>query len=349
MAYTTINKGSSYYNGKLYTGTGASLANTGIGFKPDFVWIKARSTTGSHAVYDINRGVQNQIVLETNTAATTQTQGLTSFDADGFTVGTLGTVNTASTTYNSFNWLAANTTASNTSGSITSTVSANQTSGFSVVTYTGNGTAGATIGHGLGAIPQLIIVKRRNGATNWAVYSKAAGGGTVFLSIQTTAAPAADSTYWNDTDPSSTVFTVGTVANTNGNTNTYVAYCFANVKGFSRFGSYTGNGGTQNAPFIYTGFKPAWILVKRYDTTGSWYVFDNNSSPFNVATQYLITETTAAEATGTSTTQQMDFLSNGFKLRSSGNGANASAGTYIYMAFAENPFVTTGGIPVTAR
>jgi len=340
MAYTTINKGSKYFNTITYTGTGSSLANTGVGFQPDWVWIKGRSGATDHALYDNVRGVQKDLVSNAASAETTQTTGLTAFGSDGFTIGALAKLNTSAATYVAWNWLGANTTVSNTSGTITSTVSSNTTSGFSVVSYTGNGTSGPTIGHGLGITPKIVIIKNRQAAEGWQVWVN----NNIRIQLNTTAGNAGNF-------PISTSSTLITLPNFDGAWNTsavtYIAYCFAEIKGFSRFGTYIGNGNSDGR-FIYTGFKPAFILVKRYDSTGDWYLQDNvRNQNFNGDPKTLQPNTTSTEST--IGTWSIDNLSNGFKIRESNAAINASSGTYIYMAFAQNPFVTSGGIPVTAR
>jgi hypothetical protein len=345
MAYTTINKGSSYFNIILYTGTGASLANTGVGFQPDWVWIKSRSAGTRHGLYDAVRGVQKQLESDDGSAETTETTGLTAFDADGFTVGSLAQLNTSGATYVAWNWLGANTTVSNTSGNITSTVSANITAGFSIVSYTGTG-ANATVGHGLGVVPRMIIVRNRTtGATNWRVYH-ASLGATQFLTLDTNIAAATNIGAWNDTTPTSSVFTVGNSSNTNGSTNALIAYCFAEVKGYSKINSYTGNNSTDG-PFVYTGFKPAFILIKSSSSSRSWVIFDNKLNPNNLSSQQLFPDAPNAETTGTGNI--IDILSNGFKMRGAGAFVNDLNVIYNYMAFAENPFVTSTEVPVTAR
>ena len=351
MPYTTINKGSSYFNTVLYTGDDTTNRSiTGVEFKPDFTWIKSRSNAYYHELYDVVRGFSsttNGRVLYSNTTSTEGTPNtFNSFNTDGFTVskqtGETGT-NGSGSTYVAWNWLGENTTVSNTSGTITSTVSANTTSGFSIVSYTGNGTGGATIGHGLGKTPAMMIVKRRDTiARDWRIYH-ASLGNTQGMQFDTTAA-STNIIYWNNTSPTSTLFTVGTGATVNTNAATYIAYCFAEVKGFSKFGSYTGNGST-NGTFIYTGFKPAFVMAKASSVAGySWAMSDNKRNPFNQANNTLYANASDAEYTSL---DQFDLLSNGFKLRSI--YGNTTGDTYIYMAFAESPFVTSGGIPVTAR
>jgi len=329
----------------LYTGdgtTGRLIQNTDqgtTGFKPDLVWIKSRSNALNHNWYDSNRGAPNEISSSTTSGDTSG--DLTAFNTTGFTINqTTGyEINHSGYTYVGWQWQAnQGTNVSNTSGTITSSVSANTTAGFSIVTYTGNGSAGATVGHGLGAVPQLIFVKGRTNALNWTVYSAAAGS-TNYLELNTTAATQAQSSYnmFNSTAPTSSVFTLGNIGNTNGSTVTYVAYCWTPIAGYSAFGSYTGNGST-NGPFVYLGFRPAYILIKRTDNVGDWWIFDNKRAySYNIVDYELYANTTAAEGQYNGAGQGMDLLSNGFKLRGQTGQPNTSGATFIYMAFAENP------------
>jgi len=320
-----------YFNTVLYIGTGSSLSVTGTGFQPDLVWIKSRSAATDHALYDAVRGVQNQLESNTTTAETAETTGLTAFGADGFTVGSLAQVNTNTATYVAWQWNAGGSTVTNTSGTITSSVRASQTAGFSVVTYTGTG-ANGTVGHGLSSAPQFLIVRNRDTVYNWRVWHTALSG-TQLLYLNATDATATDATMWNSTIPTSSVFSVGTNGGVNESTKRIIAYCFAAVPGFSAFGSYTGNGSTDG-PFIYLGFRPAWIMIKRSDAIENWNLYDNKRNPYNVADLELYPNLSNGEGT----TADRDFLSNGFKIRSTNAGRNASGGTYIYAAFAEIPF-----------
>ena len=348
MAYTTINKGSSYFNTKLYTGNGTDATSiTGVGFSPEFTWIKERSSTSPHKLLDIIRGATKELESNSTAAEAIEAASLQSFDSDGFTVGTNGAVNENAQTYVAWNWLANGAGVSNTSGTISSTVSANTTSGFSIVSYTGNGSNGATIGHGLGVSPKMVIVKSRSNTGDWAVYhASLTAGNMVFLN--TTGASGAISSFDNGgiNPVSSTTFTIaqGGVSQNNVNTSgrTYIAYCFADVKGFSKFGSYTGNGNADGT-FIYTGFKPAFIMTKQSNAGAgaNWFMVDNKRNTFNVVNNLLDANLSNAERNA----NIYDFYSNGFKDRL-GLG---SGEPFIYMAFAENPFVTSGGIPVTAR
>jgi hypothetical protein len=332
---STVPNGAAYMAATLYTGTGASLAvaNTvgSASFQPDWVWIKSRSAATAHKLTDVVRGVTKGLVSNTTAAETTDTQGLTAFDSTGFTVGTNTDYNTSAATYVAWSWKAGGTAVSNTNGSITSSVSANTTSGCSVVTWTGNATGGATIGHGLGVAPSFVISKRRDAADDWSCYHVSLGG-TKYIDLNSAAAPGTSIVVWNNTNPSSTVVTLGTSNRVNGSGGTYVAYCFTPIKGFSAFGSYTGNGSTDG-PFVYTGFRPRWVMIKRTDSTSDWYIWDTSRDTYNVEAATLLADTAGAETSATS----IDGLSNGFKCRSA-TVVNASAGTYIYMAFAESPF-----------
>jgi len=350
MAYTDIDKPSDYFNTVLYTGNGTTQSVTGVNFQPDWVWLKQRANDVSnrnHMLFDSVRGTQKALSSNTTGTEDTSTAYLTSYDSDGFTLGGSSVLNRNTTTYASWNWLASNTTASNTDGSITSTVSANTTSGFSIGTYTGNGSAGATIGHGLGTTPKCFIVKRRNTAAQWNVYHESLGNtGAMYLNDSGTFNTVTG--FWNNTSPNSNTFTLGTDAAGNGSSDTYVFYAFAEKKGFSKFGSYTGNGSGADAPFIYTGFKPAFLITKRTDTSGyNWYIWDNKRNIYNPINKVFYADTSDVETDFSA--YPHDLTSNGFKIRTSNNAFNSSGGTYIYMAFAENPFVTSTGIPTTAR
>jgi len=320
-----------YFNTVLYTGTGATLGVTGVGFQPDFVWIKSRSAATDHALYDVVRGDKNQLESNTTTAETNETTGLTGFNADGFTVGSLAQVNTNTATYVGWNWKAGGVGVTNTAGSITSTVSANTTAGFSIVTFTALSSGTGTIGHGLGVAPSMIIVKSRAAAYDWAVYHTSLGN-TAALKF-TTGAANTDSGWWNNTSPTSSVFTLSTLYNGAGNC---VAYCFAPVAGYSAFGSYTGNGSTDG-PFVYLGFRPKFLMVKLSSTgTESWQIVDTSRDPYNVSSKALFPNLSSAEVDASSVNR--DILSNGFKIRSSDTNQNGNGSTYIYAAFAEFPF-----------
>jgi len=333
-----IANGAQYMAATTYTGTGASLTinngtNTTIGttFQPDLVWMKSRSAATDHALFDVVRGTTLELISDSTAAETTQATGLTAFGSTGFTIGAEAKLNTSTATYVGWQWKGGGTGVSNTNGSITSTVSANTTAGFSVVTYTGTG-ANATVGHGLGVAPSMVITKSRSLAgSHWTVYHISLGN-TGALLLDTTASTYTSSTYWNSTSPTSSVFSVGVDGGVNNSGSTFVAYCWAAVAGYSAFGSYTGNGSTDG-PFVYTGFRPRYVLIKRTDSTSDWYIWDTSRDTYNVEAATLLADTSGAETSATS----IDGLSNGFKCRSA-TVVNASGGTYIYAAFAESPF-----------
>jgi hypothetical protein len=318
----------------LYSGNSSTQNITGVGFAPDFTWLKVRNDAQNHRLFDTVRGANKRLISSSTAAEATTTDELTAFGSDGFTLGANTDVNGTGFNYVAWNWNAGGSNATNTSGTITSTVRANTTSGFSIVTYTGNGTIGATIGHGLGVAPSMLIVKQRaGGLESWQVYHTTLGA-TQYVQLNSTGAAASNINRWNNTAPTSTVFTVYNDTINNGNTNTYVAYCFAPVAGYSAFGSYTGNG-SSDGPFIYTGFRPRWILIK---STGgsleSWMLYDTARNTYNVSINFLRAETNGAELS----TRSIDILSNGFKIRDSDTKLNTSSEVYIYAAFAENPF-----------
>jgi hypothetical protein len=319
----------------LYTGTGAaaSISNAvnGVSFQPDWVWLKSRSAATDHKLTDSVRGVTKGLVSNSTAAETTDTQGLTAFSSGGFTVGTNTDYNNLAATYVAWQWKAGGTAVSNTAGSITSSVSANTTAGFSVVTFTTQASGTATVGHGLGVAPSLIIQKIRTLSADWYVYNVSIGAGNI-LKLNTTDASVASSTIWNSTAPTSTVFSLG-----NGWAGSYstVAYCFAPVAGYSAFGSYTGNG-SADGTFVYLGFRPRWVLIKSSSGVADWFVYDTSINAYNQVSTWLRPDYSGAEVTNTA--QAIDIVSNGFKLRGSDTGVNASGGTFIYMAFAENPF-----------
>ena len=342
MAYSTISKPSLHFNTKLYTGNAGTQSITGVGFQPDLTWIKRRNTTGGNMWTDAVRGVTKTIISNETSAEQTFANGLTAFGTDGFTVGSEGGFN-SSNTIASWNWKANGAGSSNSDGSITSTVSANTTAGFSVVTYTGTGSV-ATVGHGLGVKPDIVIYKERNTTNAWRVMHDI-NGTLKRIYLNTTAAEV--SITDSSTAPTNTLLNIGTGSEVNRDSNaTYVAFCFASKKGYSKFGSYTGNGNADGT-FIYTGFAPSFVIMKRTDGSGSWYTLDNKRPTYNPKDKYLSPDSSNAESTFTF----WDFLSNGFKIRNTGTENNASGGNYIYMAFAEEPLVANVGasIPATAR
>ncbi len=347
MAYTTIDDPTIYFNTVLFTGTASgNKAVTGVGFQPDFVWTKNRVDAYGHNLYDSVRGTGKYLQSNGNSAESSSATSMVSFDSDGFTVGTGDNVQYSSNNGVSWNWKAGGSASSNSNGSITSSVSANTTAGFSIVSWTGSG-SGATIGHGLGVQPQIVFVKNRDDTASWSIYTVDGGGGKGLFLNESNGFDS-DSSYFNNGTASSTTFPVGTANISNGSSDNMIAYCFANVKGYSKIGSYTGNG-NADGPFLYLGFKPAWILIKRTDGgTDNWNLYDNKRLGYNTNYSFLIPNESNAENTTTSTAN-LDIVSNGCKIRGSTGHTNTSGGTYIYMAFAENPFVTSTGIPTTAR
>jgi hypothetical protein len=346
---STILQGNQYFNATLYTGTNANQTITNSGsMQPDFVWVKVRSTSGNPVLVDSVRGANKTLYSPQTTAEETPTvgTGILSFNSNGFSLGgdisgtSFGSTNGNTFTYVGWQWRASNAAGvTNTAGSITSTVSANQTAGFSIVTYTGNGTAGATIGHGLGATPAFLIVKNRSTSGNdWLVYHKNANAtpqnGVMTLNAQS--AFFAGSVFWNNTAPTSSVFSVGTSGAMNNSGTAYVTYCFSAVAGYSAFGSYTGNG-SSDGPFAYCGFRPRYVMIKSSSNSTYWYVYDSARNTYNLTTQILYPNLSDAEATGVNSV--LDLVSNGFKIRDPGAGElNINGATFIYMAFAENPF-----------
>jgi len=335
----TINNGALYMAATTYTGNGSTQSinngtNTTIGttFQPDFVWGKSRSAVGNNGLVNSVVGPNSFLLSNSTQAEITDATVVSSLSSTGFSVGN-NFLNTNATTYVAWQWKAAGSTVSNTNGSITSTVSANQTAGFSIATYTGTG-ANATVGHGLGVAPSMIITKKRSSTSDWGVYHTSIGN-TNYLLLDSTAASASSSTYWNNTSPTSSVFSIGTADPVNANTATYVAYCFAAVSGYSAFGSYTGNGSTDG-PFVYCGFRPRWVLIKNASSTSNWFIDDTSRDLYNVTQNRLFPSLSNAEATSP---VEYDILSNGFKIRiDSDAGTNTNGNTYIYAAFAENPF-----------
>ena len=360
MAYSDIKDPSAYFTTTLWTGAGGSPraitndANSG-NFQPDFIWTKGRNEAYEHILYDSSRGTGTTKGLCSNDTSAEGTISaaygyLSSFDSNGFT-GTAGSsgqnayFDTNAKTYVAWQWKAnGGTTSTNTDGSINTTVQSNSTAGFNIITYTGTG-GGETLGHGLGVAPDMWIVKRRSGTGSWAVGfndSSILGGTSNYLILQSSGATATYNNFWGSSPANSNVMRIAGDNTIGGSGSTYVAYAFAEKQGYSKFGKYVGNGST-NGPFVYTGFKPALIITKNADATDSWNLLDNKRSPYNAADKYLQADNGNAEGTYTF----YDILSNGFKIRNTGN-ANILNNDIIYMAFAENPFVA-GGVPTTAR
>jgi len=327
---STIVKGNTVFDATLYSGNliGQTITNASA-FKPDLVWVKSRSAATDNKLTDSVRGATLALVSNSTAAETTDVTGVVSFNSNGFTLGTSTTYNNTGATYVGWQWQAGQgSSSSNTNGSITSTVSVNASAGFSVVTYTGNGSGGQSVGHGLGVTPSVVLIKNRSGAADWIFYSKLTGSST-YLFLNSTAAASADTVT-----QTSTVFTIGTASTVNGNGATYVAYCWTPIVGYSAFGSYTGNG-SSDGTFVYTGFRPKFVMMKSTGT-GDWWIYDTSRSTYNAAILYLYADTAAAEVSDA--TEALDILSNGFKLRVVGNyNPNTNGQSFIYMAFAENP------------
>ena len=330
-----------HFNTVLYTGTGSSNAITGVGFQPDWTWIKRRSGNpnaignGHNSLYDSTRGVTNELYSDLTSGEADNNNSLTAFGTDGFTVGSEARVNANNETHVAWNWKAnGGTTSSNTDGSITSTVQANTDAGFSIVSYTGTG-SGATIGHGLSSALNMVIIKNRDQTDNWAVGQTDIGFGN-HLQLNVTDASTSASAVFNATAPTSTVFSVGTNHKTNASSEDYIAYCFHSVEGYSKFGSFKGNA-SADGTFVYTGFKPAYILMKNTTITTPWYILDNrigNGEGNTTPNKFLVANTSGVEDSPTGA----DFLSNGFKIRTTGQGQNGSNELIIYMAFSEQTF-----------
>jgi hypothetical protein len=344
MAYTTINKSSDHFNTLLYVGNGSNAhAITGVGFKPDFVWTKNRDSATDHYIHDIVRGVEKAIRTNNNSATYDTSINLQSFDTDGFTLGTQDGLNKNGDNIVSWNWLAGGSQgSSNTDGSINTTyTSVNTTAGISISSYTGTG-ATATVGHGLGAVPKVVLIKGTSNTGTWGMYHSSLGAGRKI--ILNTDADDVSSGWMNSTAPTNQVFTVINDTDVGTNGYTYVAYSFAEKTGFSKFGKYTGNGNADGT-FVYTGFKPAFVIIRNTSTTGNWNIMDTARNPGNIISLAVSANTSGADDGG----DFIDILSNGFKPKSTSANRNASDNTYIFLAFAEAPLVGSNNIPCTAR
>ena len=360
MAFTTINDPSAYFQVALYTGTGSNQSITNGGnsnLQPDWVWVKDRSATNDHKLTDSNRLSSGNptITLESNTSVAeyddADPAATTSFNSDGFTIGTNGNYNTNTNTYVAWQWkanggtLTTNDASATSVGSLDSVYQANTTAGFSIVTYTGAG-GNQTIAHGLGAVPSVMMIKRRDDAGDWTVYHSTQGN-EKFLRLNANNALGDQATYFNDTTPTSTVFTVGSAGDVNTSSGTHVAYCFTDIQGYSKFGTYEGNNDTDG-PFLYTGFQPALFIVKNVDSTAAWRLYSNKISNHNGLNDLDRVFYPNANDEESGTGHVVDFLSNGIKIRGDNEDVN-DAESYIYMAWAEHPFVSSGGVPCTAR
>ena len=351
MAYTTIDKPSNYFDTLIYSGNGSNgHAISGLDFQPDWVWLKNRNTGNTHEAFDSVRGATKTLYPDRSDAEYVNSTGsLTSFNSDGFTVGSGDGANKSGSGIASWNWKAGtsftNDASSTGIGSIDSAGSFNNDAGFSIVTYTGNGSSGATVKHGMNQKPSMFIIKDRdNSNEGWMVYHTSLGA-TKYMRLNETGAAATGSAYFNNTEPTSSVFTIGNNDVVNKSGDKYVTYCFAEKKGYSKFGSYAANENVDGT-FIYLGFKPAFIILKQTNLARDWHMFDNKRSPFNAVGKYLRPNQSGAEDSGE---EYVDFLSNGYKIKNTGNRFNDAGGTYIFMAFSSEPFTTSSGVPTTAR
>jgi len=342
MAYTTIKKPSDYFNTVTYTGNGVDNRDiTGLDFQPDMLWSKRRDSADNHSIYDIVRGDGKELRTADTGADYDRTNNIQSLNSDGFQVGDDSQVNASGGTYVSWGWSGGGTGVANTDGDIASTVSANTTSGFSIVSWTGNGTDNATVGHGLSQKPDMVIIKARENTSSWVTWHKDLTGSDYCMFLDASDAQSQYSTILKN--QSASLLTLGTNSASNANTQGFISYNFHSVQGYSKFGSYTGNGSTDGT-FVYTGFRPAFVMTKRTNSTNSWEIQDSTRSDFNVCNEGLYPDLSNAEGDA----DRYDLLSNGIKMRTSG-GMNQSGGSYIYMAFAENPLVSSTGVPATAR
>jgi len=348
----TVEDGSTAMDVALYTGNGSTQTISGLGFSPDLVYLKERSSTSYPTMLDIVRGASKRLFTHLTDAESTGSE-LTSFNSDGFSLGVSNGANESGQTYVAWTWDAGSSTVSNTDGSITSSVRANPTAGFSIVTYTGAGSAG-TVGHGLNTAPTFMVFKQRTGANSWAVYHTSIGTGS-YLTLESTQAALSNVSPWNNTAPTSTVFSLATASGSdavnrvNLSGEDYVAYCFAPVEGYSAFGSYTGNG-SSDGPFVFTGMRPRWLMIKNTSSIGgiqnyaSWLILDTQRDSYNVSRNTLWANMSVAEdlrgdgSTAVGSNCDIDICSNGFKIRTGSVETNGSGNVMVWAAFAENPF-----------
>ncbi len=336
-----IDKPSDYFETLLYTGTGSSNTITGLDFEPNWVWIKPRNDARGHNLIDSVRGVSKWLGSNETSAELTVAQGITSFNSNGFTVGTSNDFNKASNTHVAWNWKAGGTASSNTEGTITASSSVNTDAGFGIATWTGNGTAGANIGHGLNQAPEMFFVKQRTGVQDFTCWNKTFTS-SEFCDLSSNIAKTSFD-VWN-TVPDSTKIYFANQARCNASGSDYVGYYWHSVNGYSKIGSYTGNGNSDGT-FVYTGFRPAFVMIKRTDDVRNWVIVDNKRPNYNPTNEWLYPNASDAGYSQTG----IDLLSNGFKTLITSPTVNASGGSYIYMCFAENPFVSSTGVPATAR
>ena len=354
MAYTTIDNPELYFQTDLFTGNAtdntAYTLDGSENMQPDWIWIKNRTDTEQHRLMDSVRGASKVIKSSGTGAEEDVSNHLKSFDTNGFTLGIDNAVNGNGDSMVAWCWKAGGSASSNSDGSLTVSRSVNTTAGFSILTYTGSGTAGAagteTIAHGLGVAPKVVIIKQRNEARNWSVgHDGITWLKYLYLDVTNAAAGGSSNNFWNDSAPTSSVVTLIRDSGVNKGTGNYVAYCFAEKQGYSKFGSYTGND-NANGTFVYTGFAPAWVMIKRTNSVNDWIILDTKRNPINPSNERLLANTNGAASTANT---MVDFLSNGFKPRSTYGGINGASDNFIYIAFAEAPFVNSNGVPNNAR
>ena len=347
MAYTTIDKPSDYFNTILWTGNDTdNRIISGVGFAPNWSWIKARNNADQHYLVDTVRGSTKVIFSDSTSSEQTRVSAVKAFYQEGYILGQEAQVNRNGGTFVSWNWKAGTAVSGNSTGSGTAKAysgSVNTDVGFSIIKYIGNGTSAHTIPHHLGAVPQWVLIKETSNGSDWMGYHIGIGN-TKTIKLNEPEAPVTRTDWWNDTTPTSSVVTLGDNGEINQNDTNYIMYSFSQKQGYSKFSSYIGNG-NANGTFVYTGFKPAFIIQKEAGNTRDWTMIDNTRSPFNAADDRLVPNTSNAEVTNNIT----DLLSNGFKMRNTQSNTNGNGSSYIYMAFAENPFVTSTGVPATAR
>ena len=345
MAYSTIDDPTLYFNTVLYAGTGSEQTVSGVNFSPGLTWLKSRSNGQPNVLSDSVRGGNKQLYSADTQAETTYGQYLKSFNSDGFVLGTDSGINQSSQTFVSWNWKAGGSASNNTDGNKTISLSVNTTAGFSVGTYAGTG-QDSTIGHGLGAVPDWLMIKNRSsGSRKWQLWHNGLTGTNKYLAIDRSDAELTDSASWDNTAHSNTVWNTYGSGEANQNGENFVCYAWTSIQGFSKFGSYTGNA-NADGPFIYTGFKPAWIMTKQINGGSSWIVHDNKRDPINTVTEYFTVEENDAAGT---LANSYDLCSNGFKVRTSNGDRNSNGDTFAYWAFAESPLVNSEGIPNNAR
>ena len=345
MAYTTIDDPTLYFNTVLYAGTGSEQTVSGVNFSPGLTWLKSRSNGQPNVLSDSVRGGNKQLYSADTQAETTYGQYLKSFNSDGFVLGTDSGINQSSQTFVSWNWKAGGSASNNTDGNKTISLSVNTTAGFSVGTYAGTG-QDSTIGHGLGAVPDWLMIKNRSsGSRKWQLWHNGLTGTNKYLAIDRSDAELTDTASWDNTAHSNTVWNTYGSGEANQNGENFVCYAWTSIQGFSKFGSYTGNA-NANGPFIYTGFKPAWIMTKQINGASSWIVHDNKRDPINTVTEFFTVEENDAAGT---LAESYDLCSTGFKVRTNNGDRNSNGDTFAYWAFAESPLVNSEGIPNNAK